>query len=194
MNLYRRWRSGRRSDDNLSLPTFDDFQPMETHEQEEMVQSFEKQHARQSSLWRGVFSFLLLCFAVFLIFSIYQQTLFPWELRYHAYFMDEISSWVVIVADSVAVLACIFAVNGLIRYTSSRYRQWIYYSLFTGLSLAIFWFYHMLRLPRFRWDIIWLPLGPLSAACICLYVDNLLSESLEEVKKLRASMYAYKRI
>ncbi|XP_031487180.1 uncharacterized protein LOC116255482 isoform X2 [Nymphaea colorata] len=176
MKLYRRWRSGRRTDEDTSLPTYDDFQPMETHEQEEMVQSFERQHAQQSALWRGVFSFLLLCFAVFLIFSIYQQALSPWELRYHAYFMDEISSWVVIVADSVAVLACIFAVNGLIQYTSSHYRQWIYYSLFTGILVAIFWLYHML-----------------SAAGICLYVDNLLLESLVEVRKLRASMYAYKR-
>ncbi|KAB5552605.1 hypothetical protein DKX38_009916 [Salix brachista] len=48
------------------------------------------------------------------------------------------------------------------------------------------------RMPRFRWDVIWLPLGPLSGAGICLYVDHLLTESSEEVKKLRSYMYAYK--
>ncbi|KAJ6362474.1 hypothetical protein OIU77_030509 [Salix suchowensis] len=47
-------------------------------------------------------------------------------------------------------------------------------------------------MPRFRWDVIWLPLGPLSGAGICLYVDHLLTESSEEVKKLRSYMYAYK--
>ncbi|KAF3784266.1 hypothetical protein EJ110_NYTH30721 [Nymphaea thermarum] len=43
---------------------------------------------------------------------------------------------------------------------------------------------HSSRLPSFRWDIIWLPLGPLSAAGICLYVDNLLMESLVEIAYL----------
>ncbi|GJW50459.1 putative reverse transcriptase domain-containing protein, partial [Tanacetum coccineum] len=34
-------------------------------------------------------------------------------------------------------------------------------------------------------DVIWLPLGPLSRAGFCLYVDTLLNESSEEVKQLR---------
>ncbi|KAH1135785.1 hypothetical protein GLYMA_05G224100v4 [Glycine max] len=28
-------------------------------------------------------------------------------------------------------------------------------------------------LPKFRWDVIWLPFGPLGASAICLYVDHL---------------------
>ncbi|KAB2079834.1 hypothetical protein ES319_A05G029600v1 [Gossypium barbadense] len=48
------------------------------------------------------------------------------------------------------------------------------------------------RMPKFRWDVIWLPLGPLCGAGVCLYVDNLLSESSEEVRKLRSYMYAFK--
>ncbi|KAF3641873.1 putative 60S ribosomal protein L31-like isoform 1 [Capsicum annuum] len=47
-------------------------------------------------------------------------------------------------------------------------------------------------LARFRWDILWLPLGPLSGAGVCIYVDYLLTVSSEEVRKLRGYMYAYK--
>ena len=74
------------------------------------------------------------------------------------------------------------------------------------------------RLPKFRWDVIWLPFGPFgyvinlfvsifllqclhweithawnrSGAGVCLYVDHLLLESSEEIRKLRAYTYSYK--
>ncbi|KAE9607594.1 hypothetical protein Lal_00026808 [Lupinus albus] len=66
------------------------------------------------------------------------------------------------------------------------------YAVYAGIIVAIFWLYYMLRLSRFRWDIIWLPFGPLSAGAICLYVDHMLTESSEEVRKLRGYMYTYK--
>ncbi|KAL9252985.1 hypothetical protein AKJ16_DCAP01789 [Drosera capensis] len=43
----------------------------------------------------------------------------------------------------------------------------------------------MIRMPKFRWDIIWLPVAPLSSAGVCLHVDRLLNESSEEVRKFR---------
>ncbi|XP_077211161.1 histone-lysine N-methyltransferase isoform X1 [Tasmannia lanceolata] len=196
IKLSRRWRRSRHPqnhpDDKFSLPTRDDFQPIDTREQDELVRSFEERHAQQNFLWRGVFSAFLLCFASFFVFSIIQQASSPWELRYHAYFMDDVESWLVISADWVAVLACLMAVKGLLFHKSKFHKQWIWYSCYTGLLLALFWLYQMLRMPKFRWDIIWLPFGPLSGAGICLYVDHLLAESLQEVRKLRASMYSYK--
>ncbi|PSS20814.1 hypothetical protein CEY00_Acc09854 [Actinidia chinensis var. chinensis] len=192
--LARKWKkSGEddREDDRFSLPTHDDLRPIDTQEQEELVRSFEKNLAQQSLLWRRVFAAILLCYSVFLVYSIYQQAWSPWELRYHAYFMDEVDSWMVISADWAAVLVCSVAVAGLLL--DSRYhRTCLWYSCFGGILVAVFWSYHMLRLPRFRWDVVWLPFGPLSGAGICLYVDHLLSESSEEVRKLRGYMYAYK--
>ncbi|XP_010267062.1 PREDICTED: uncharacterized protein LOC104604433 isoform X2 [Nelumbo nucifera] len=170
IKLTRRWIKSRRDggDDKLSLPTrddpsLDDSRPIDTKEQENMVLYFERKQAEQSFLWR----------------------------RYHAYFMDEIDSWVVISADSVAVFACLMAIFGLLQ-SSESHRQWIWYSCYCGILLAVFWLYYMLRMPKFRWDIVWLPFGPLSAAGICLYVDHLLTESSKEVRKLRNYMYAYK--
>ncbi|XP_041006730.1 uncharacterized protein LOC121251524 isoform X2 [Juglans microcarpa x Juglans regia] len=188
--LTRKWRKSR--DDNLSLPTLDDSPAMDTQEQEELVRTFEKAQAQQSRLWRGVFAAILFCFAIFLLYSIFQQASSPWEL-YHAYFMEEVDSWIVISADWVAVLACSFAIIGLLR-NSKYHRQWIWYSCYAGIILAVFWLYYMLRLPKFRWDVIWLPFGPLSGAGICLYVDYLLSESSDEIRKLRGYMYSYKAI
>ncbi|XP_057966969.1 uncharacterized protein LOC131157099 [Malania oleifera] len=193
--LNRKWKKSLRDhlddDHNLSLPTVDDSRPIDSQEQEELVRSFEKSQAQQSFLWRCVFAALLFCFAAFLIFSIYQQASSPWELRYHAYFMDEVYSSVIIFADWIAVTACLMAILGLL-YDSQNRRRWIWYSCYAGMLLALFWLYYMLRLPKFRWDVIWRPLGPLSGAGACLYVDHLLSESSEEVRKLRSYMYTYK--
>ncbi|XP_071737267.1 uncharacterized protein [Rutidosis leptorrhynchoides] len=188
--LARRWKSSD-SDDNLSLPTISDFQPLDIQEQEELVRSLETSQAQQSLFWRRVFSGLLCCFVAFLIFSIHGQTTMPWELRYHAYFMDVIDSWIVIAADWVAVLVCSMAIAGLLHGSRSR-RQWLWLSCCVGVLLAAFWLYNMFKLSKFRWDVIWLPFGPLSGAGFCLYVDSLMNESSEEVKKLRNYMYAYK--
>ncbi|KAA8534883.1 hypothetical protein F0562_029901 [Nyssa sinensis] len=102
-----------------------------------------------------------------------------------------LTQWVIISADWAAVLACSMAITGLL-HNSKYHRQWLWYSCFAGVLLAIFWLYYMLRLPKFRWDVIWLPFGPLSGAGICLYVDHLLNVSSEEVRKLRGYMYTYK--
>ncbi|XP_048499301.1 uncharacterized protein LOC104890614 isoform X5 [Beta vulgaris subsp. vulgaris] len=137
------------NDDNL-LSTIDDSRPIDTQEQEELVRSLEKIHSQQSRLWR----------------------------RFHAYFMEDIDSWLIILS----------AILGLMK-SSEHHRQWIWYAFFGGIILAVFWLYYMLRLPRFRWDVVWLPFGPLSATGVCLYVDHLLRESSEEVRKLRSYMH-----
>ncbi|XP_048423077.1 uncharacterized protein LOC103943946 isoform X2 [Pyrus x bretschneideri] len=169
--LSRKLRNSQ--DDDFSLPTWDDparndSRPMDTQEQEELVRELEKSQAQQSRLWRVLFASLLFCFSAFLLYSICQQVLSPWELRYHAYFMEEVPSWMVISADWLAVLACSSAIIGLL-HDSKHHRRWI-------------------CLPRFRWDIIWLPFGPLSGAGLALYIDHLLTESSEEIRKLRGYM------
>ncbi|KAL0910101.1 hypothetical protein M5K25_021040 [Dendrobium thyrsiflorum] len=105
MELTRKWwkirrlsRGGRDDEDRFSLPTIDDFQPLDSQEQEEMVRSFERAHEQDNHLWRGVFAVFLLGYVAFLIYSIFQQAWNPWELRYHAYFMEEVPSWMLISA------------------------------------------------------------------------------------------------
>ncbi|XP_078428948.1 histone-lysine N-methyltransferase isoform X1 [Wolffia australiana] len=192
MNLGRTWSRARRREaiDRLSLPTRDDFQPLDTREQLELVSSFERQHALSSRLWRGIFSAILLIFVGFLIYSIFQQVLHPWEWRFHAYFMEDISSWAVTLADLAGILACLMAVMGLQVRSSSL--PWLWSSCLIAVLLAIFWLYHIFRLPKFRWDAMWLALGPMSGALACFYVEHLLAESWEEIRKLRAAVYSYK--
>ncbi|CAG7884431.1 unnamed protein product [Brassica rapa] len=196
--LARRWRRTRRDDeeeddDKLVLPTFDDIdsRPIDTQEQEEYVRSLEEAHAQQSRQWKSVFAVLLVCYGAFLFYSSFQQFMSPWELRYHAYFMEDLKSWMVISAEWIAIMACCLSIVGLLDKKNDHGR-WFWYSCVPGSALAIFWIYYLLRLPKFRWDAIWLPFGPLCGAGICLYVDHLLEESSEEVKKLRNYMYAYK--
>ncbi|KAI9191387.1 hypothetical protein LWI28_007870 [Acer negundo] len=186
--VTRKWRKSRDGDDDdFSLPTLDDTRPIDSREQEELVRSLERSHAQQSLVWKSVFAVFMFGFAAFLVYSIFQQASSPWELRYHAYFMEEVDSWMIIFADWIAVLACSMTIIGLL-HNSKYHRRCIWYSCFAGIILAVFWLYYMLRLPKFRWDVIWLPFGPVGGAGICLYVDHLLDESSEEVRKLRSYM------
>ncbi|KAH6803135.1 histone-lysine N-methyltransferase [Perilla frutescens var. frutescens] len=178
-------------DDNYSLPTRDDSRPIDTHEQEELVRSLEMINSQQSRLWRSVFAGLVSSYMMFLVYSIYQQAYSPWELRYHAYFMYEIDSGSIVAAEAVAVLICLMIISGLM-HNSKRHRLLLWYSFLPGTLLATFWVHHILRLAKFRWEIMWLPLTPLGGAGICLYVDHLLNDSSEEVRKLRGYMYSYK--
>ncbi|KAL0337323.1 UNVERIFIED_CONTAM: hypothetical protein Scaly_2007400 [Sesamum calycinum] len=156
--LARTWRKSHEDGDvdGYSLPTRDDSRPIDTREQEELVRSLEKTQAQHSLLWR----------------------------RYHAYFMYEVDSGSILIAEGAAVLVCLMIVTGLV-HNSRRHRLWLWCSLVPGMLLAVFWLHHMLRLAKFRWDITWLPLAPLGGAGVSLYVDHLLNESSEEVRKLR---------
>ncbi|CAA0840440.1 Unknown protein [Striga hermonthica] len=191
--LTRQWRksAGKVDGDDYSLPTRDDSRPIDTQEQEELIRSLEKSQSQQSLLWRCVFAGLLSCYAIFLIYSIYQQAYSPWELRYHAYFMYEVNSWSIIAAEVATVFICLLVISGLM-HISRHHRLCLWCSFFPSTLLAVYWWYHMLRLTKFRWDIIWLPWTPLFGAGMCLYVDHLLDESSEEIRKLRRYMYAYK--
>ncbi|CAD5192388.1 unnamed protein product [Musa acuminata subsp. malaccensis] len=194
MELTAKWRKKHRGGGEDGIE--DDSHPIDSQDQEEMVRSFEREHARQSRLWRRVFAGFLLGYTAFMVYSIFQQAWYPWELRFHAYFVEEMQSWMTISADWVAVLACSFAVRGLASSSKSS-QQWLWYSCYVGLLHAVFWLIYMFRLPKFRWDVLWLPLGPLSlfsGAGICLYVDHLLHESLEDVKQLRSHMYNFKAL
>ncbi|KAF6138234.1 hypothetical protein GIB67_011074 [Kingdonia uniflora] len=189
--LSRKWRKNRREGDD-DHPIYDDTtDPIDTQEQEELIRSFELKQAQESLLWRRIFAALVLCFVAFLLFSMLHQTSSPWELRYHAYFMEEVNSWALIFAEALSILACFMAIKGLF-HKSKDDRKWMWYSCYVGLLLAAFWLFYMLRLAEFRWEIIWLPFGPLSVALLCLYVDYLLAESSDEIRKLRGYMYAYK--
>ncbi|KAB5552607.1 hypothetical protein DKX38_009918 [Salix brachista] len=88
--------------DKFTLPTRDedDSRPMDSREQEELILSLERTEAEQSVLWRRVVGGLEFCYAAFLLYSTFQQALFPWELRYHAYFMEDMDSSMVIIAGS----------------------------------------------------------------------------------------------
>ncbi|KAL5728911.1 hypothetical protein ACHQM5_001936 [Ranunculus cassubicifolius] len=194
IKLSRKWRKSRTNegDEKYSLPTRDDLRPIDTQEQEELIRSYEIKQAQLSLLWRRVFAGLLMCYLSFLVFSVFSQALSPWEMRYHAYFMYQIDSWVVISADVVAIVVALTNIHGLFNNSKKHHGPLMLGSFALGLLLAIFWLYHMLRLASFRWDIIWLPFGPLSGSAISLYVDHLLGESSEEIRKLRRYMYSYK--
>ncbi|GJM94147.1 hypothetical protein PR202_ga10764 [Eleusine coracana subsp. coracana] len=172
----RRWW-GRRDGGDIDA---DDLVPMDTQEQEELVRSLEQKQAQQNRRWRVRFRFprifagFLLGYAAFMVYSSFHHAWSPWELQYHAYFMEDLPTSMVIIADWIAALACVFAVKGLLQ-NSGPSKKWIW-------------------LPRIRWDVVWLPLGPLIAGALSLYVDHVLLESMRDISTLRGYMYNFKAL
>ncbi|KAF8671038.1 hypothetical protein HU200_050317 [Digitaria exilis] len=160
-----------------------------------------------------VFAGFLLGYAAFLVYSSFHHAWSPWELRYHAYFMEDLPAPMVIIAglipllktsfdlniqncviaDWTAALACVFAVKGLLQ-NSGPSKKWMWYSCYIGILVATFWTYYILRLPQIRWDVAWLPLGPLIAGALSLYVDHVLLESMKDISTLRSYMYNFKAL
>ncbi|CAM0881333.1 unnamed protein product [Alopecurus aequalis] len=184
----RRWWKRRDGSDDA-----DDLVPMDTQEQEELIRSLEQKQAHQSRRWRLVFAGFLLGYAAFLVYSSFHHAWSPWELQYHAYFMEDLPSPMVIFADWIAALGCSFAVKGLIQASNSS-KKWMWYSFYVGMAVAIFWIYYLLKLPRIRWDVVWLPLGPLIASALSLYVDHTLLKSMQDISTLRSYMYNFKSL
>ncbi|CAD6231207.1 unnamed protein product [Miscanthus lutarioriparius] len=172
-NEGRWWRRHDGGDDDP-----DDLVPMDTQEQEELVRSLEAKQAQQSRRWRRVFAGFLLGYAAFLVYSSFHHAWSPWELRYHAYFMEDLPAPMVIIADWIAALACLFAVKGLLQ-NSGPSKKWMWYSCYIGILVAIFWTYYLLRLPIIRWDVAWLPLGPLMYGGL-EFLLNILSATAHE--------------
>lgn len=166
---------------------------LEIHqEQEKIVQSLEASQSRQNLTWRVVFATLTLVFSGFFLISACWQAIFPWELKFHAYFMEDMSSVSVVVADVAEAVVFASMAWGLLSSKSIHINSlWI--SLGAGFGLAVFWLYQMQSLSRMHWDLLWLPLGPCSCGALCLYVDHLLVETERDVGKLRTAMYHFKR-
>ncbi|XP_044976141.1 uncharacterized protein LOC123443706 isoform X2 [Hordeum vulgare subsp. vulgare] len=135
----RRWWKRRDGSDDA-----DDLVPMDTQEQEELVRSLEQRQAHQSRRWRHVFAGFLLSYAVFLVYSSFHHAWSPWELRYHAYFMEDLPSPMVIVTDWIAALACLFAMKGLVQASNSS-KKWMWYSFYVAMVVAVFWIYYLLK-------------------------------------------------
>ncbi|KQK08331.1 uncharacterized protein LOC100835225 [Brachypodium distachyon] len=184
----RRWWKRRDGSDDA-----DDLVPMDTQEQEELVRSLEQKQTHESRRWRRVFAGFLLGYAAFLVYSSFHHAWSPWELRYHAYFMEDMPAPMVIIADWVAAIACLFAVKGLVLSSSSS-RKWMWYSFYVGMAVAVFWTYYLLKLPRIRWDAVWLPFGPLIASTLSLYIDHTLLKSMQDISTLRSYMYNFKSL
>uniref|UniRef100_A0A0D3EQ64 Uncharacterized protein n=1 Tax=Oryza barthii TaxID=65489 RepID=A0A0D3EQ64_9ORYZ len=186
----RRWWKRRGGGGGDGAEDGDDLIPMDIQDQEEMVRSLEQKQAQQSRRWRRVFAGFLLGYAAFLVYSGFHHAVAPWELRYHAYFMEDLSSPMVVVADWIAALACLFSIKGLLH----SWKKWMWYSFYVSILVALFWTYYLLRLPRIRWDVAWLPFGPLIASALSLYVDHSMLESMQDINALRSYMYNYKAL
>lgn len=185
MKPWRRRESG-------TLPIVDDTQFLDTQEQEKIVQSLEGSHLRQSFTWRVIFAILTCAFSLFLLISAYWQATSPWEMKYHAYFMEDLNSVSVVVADVCEAVVYALVAWGILFPKSIDYHL-LWLSFGAGFGLAVFWLYHMQSLSRMHWDILWLPLGPSSCAALCLYVDHQILKMEKEIHKLRAAMYHFKK-
>ncbi|KAH7279122.1 hypothetical protein KP509_37G006200 [Ceratopteris richardii] len=159
---------------------------------EKVVQALEATHRRQSFMWRVIFATFTTIFSLFFLTSAYWQLVSPWDLKYHAYFMEELTSMSVVTADVAEAFIYVMMTWGFIS-SDKKHRRLIPLSFAGGVGVAMFWLHYMQRLSRIRWDLLWLPFGPCSCSAICMYVDHLILDTQRDVRNLRAAMYHFKR-
>ncbi|XP_019420751.1 PREDICTED: uncharacterized protein LOC109330941, partial [Lupinus angustifolius] len=146
------------------------------------------------------------CYILFLLYSIFQQASSPWELRYHAYFMEGIHSWMIISAGSFLFISAecgMYDKNNVCHIVILPGLSSIVFSAvcmpFDLLLLQVLIIFYCIIITIFLVDC--QGFGGILSGCnlvhsvlstICFYVDHMLTESSEEVRKLSGYMYTYK--
>ncbi|GBG71946.1 hypothetical protein CBR_g10883 [Chara braunii] len=176
-------------DDALDVEEF-----LDTDEQEALVQSFERQNARQERIWRGCLCSLALGLALFFAHSSYRQSNHPlWETKYHAVFAPVLESERVVMADALGSAS--FAISGLgLLIGVKKVRWWCFGSaLSLALGVGVFWGYYLHKIQEYPWLLLLLPIAAPGFVILCIYVDHMLAETAREIQKLRLFMYRYKK-
>uniref|UniRef100_A0A7S0RNN8 Uncharacterized protein n=1 Tax=Chlamydomonas leiostraca TaxID=1034604 RepID=A0A7S0RNN8_9CHLO len=188
--------------------------PLDEDEQEEIVQELELEQLRQTRLWRGCFGVGAMLMAVFFAWASWTQWAHPWslrmtgELRAATHGNDVVA---VLGVQAVALGAVSIALLRKLPKRGERERMCMPYSLSQKLLLgagilgcaacASYWLSaHARMVQQFgselgaRWELIWVPLGPLAYSGVSLWAASVLARSGAAVAELRSFKYNHKKV
>jgi hypothetical protein len=191
-------------------------EPLDEHEQQQVIASLEEAAVQQARTFRRVFAVLALALAAFFAYAAVQQQQHPYETRYTGELRPVTSSAAVvgILVSQAAALAA--AGLGLLlelpkawEHSSSRAclppsqqpRLLVAASVLIASVGCMYWgaaLHNSVQQYGYatgaKWELLWLPLGPLGYCTLCWYVLSSLGNTSKELQQLRKLAYDFKRV
>ncbi|KAG2498718.1 hypothetical protein HYH03_003458 [Edaphochlamys debaryana] len=192
---------------------------LDEQEQEQLIREFEDQQRDSQRTWRAIFGTGCLAMGLFFLYAACRQQLEPFGVR----FTGELRSaapagpWVAAVLGLQGValllsgwgllsevpprkLALGAARTACLPY-SARQAALLWSGVGAAAVGAVFWscvMGHLLAKEGAkvgaRWELLWLPAGPLAGCLLCCHVASSLADTEKEIQKLKSQRYNYKKL
>ncbi|GAX84250.1 hypothetical protein CEUSTIGMA_g11673.t1 [Chlamydomonas eustigma] len=205
--------SNRRSLFEIVDQTLSQAGPLDTDEQERVIQEFEDIQLRNSRTWRICFGAVALLFSLLYFHAAISQQAHPWELRYIGEFQSvthHTPAIAVLLLQATALGAAAFTMlshiprkhdreRGCLPVTSQQ-RLTLWAAVMMAASAAVFWSWKLYQMrlkygkAGGRWELVWVPLLPLIWIASCLYVCASLQSTANEVSRLKTYQYQHKKV
>eukprot|EP00850_Spirogloea_muscicola_P005515 SM000025S08410 [mRNA] locus=s25:673665:674689:+ [translate_table: standard] len=98
-----------------------------------------------------------------------------------------------VLAEASACSALLATALSFVLPSERARRRLLGAALAASLGLAMFWAFHLTRLPPAATRrLLWVPAGPLGYVALCAFVDRTVRQMQREVEALRNAMYNFK--
>jgi hypothetical protein len=189
-------------------------EPLDEHEQQAVIQQLQEEQLAQNRQFKLVFGTGAVLVAAFFAWAGWQQHAHPWEQRFTGELRTVTGQHTVTTVLFLQALSMAWAASALftdLPQKGDRVRGCSAAGLATQAQLtasvacaatgALYWGHAMyaniqLHGPQLGavWDLLWLPLGPLTYSCLCAYVVTMVSNTGKEVRELQRLSYQYKKV
>lgn len=191
-------------------------EPLDAHEQQEVIAALEEQQVQQALTFRRVYAVTALGLAAFFAYAALDQQFHPWEARYTGELRPVTSAAAVVAVLALQSAALLAAALGLLvelpargNHSSSRgclppaqqSRVLVGASLLAAGIGCFYWgsaMHHSIerygRAVGAKWDLLWLPLGPLGYCALCWHLLDSLGRTSRELQQLRKLAYDFKKV
>lgn len=189
-------------------------EPLDEHEQEQVIREFENMQISQARTFRAVFGGGALLCAAFFAWAANEQAVRPWEQRYTGELRTVVGARGAALSLAVQAAALGAAALGmLLRLPRPGEREhgcvpagsaaWA--ALGSGAcgaaGTAAYWGAALRRSVEkhgaelgAHWDLLWLPLAPLGYVLMCCYIMHSVGATAREVQRLKRMTYSFKKV
>jgi len=190
-------------------------EPLDEHEQQEVIAALEEQQLQQGRTFRRIYAAVALGLALFFLYAAIEQHQHPWEVRYTGELRPVTTERAVVGIFLLQAAALGAAALGLLmqlpaagdRHSRACSAPGGYARLLVGASLGaaaigcLYWssaLYQSIATygsaVGAKWELLWLPLGPLGFCVLCSHLLYSLEGTSRELQELRKLAYDYKKV
>jgi hypothetical protein len=188
--------------------------PLDEQEQQAVIQQLQEEQLAQNRQFKLVFGAGAVLVAAFFAWAGWQQHAHPWEQRFTGELRTVTGQHTVTTVLFLQALSMVWSASALftdLPQKGDRVRGCSAAGLATQAQLtasvacaataAVYWAHAMYANiqqhgPQLGavWDLLWLPLGPLTYSCLCGYVVSMVSSTGKQLRQLQELSYQYKKV